>query len=87
MTSLQIIFVSKQVTCPAKVKFDLTGSQSGRIKHVFANWYCGPVVKLKHSIFAHKLHNIYIKFSHCITNALSQCLTRLRFSPVKTWPQ
>ena len=53
--SLQIIFVSKQVICPARDKF-----LSGLTKHVFplcvyANWYYGPVIKAKRSIFAHKL--------------------------------
>ena len=54
--SLQIIFVSKQVICLARERFDLTRSQSGQIKHVFpshvyTNWYCGPVIKSKYFIF------------------------------------
>ena len=44
----------------AGTSFDLTRSQSGRTKHVspscvYANWYCGPVIQLKFSIFSQKI--------------------------------
>ena len=44
---------------------------------VFANWYCGPVLNFKHSIFAQKIQ--VKEYLHWITNAPSQCPTRLRF--------
>ena len=61
-TTLQIMFVSKQVICPAGTSFVLTRIKSGQTKHVFpscdvfTDWYCGPVIQLKRSIFTQKLH-------------------------------
>ena len=77
----QFLTVSRSFVRPGS-SFDLTRSQSGRTKHVFpscvyANWYCCPVIKLKRSIFAHKLQ--VRKFLLWITNAPSQSPTRLRF--------
>ena len=60
--------VSKSFVWPG-TSFDLTRRQSGWTKHVFpshgyANWYCGPVIKLKHSIFVHKLCYIVFTLGH-----------------------
>ena len=65
--SLQIIFVSQQVICPARDK-------SGQRKHVFFSITCllQLVIKLKRSIFVHKLP------SYLVFRLEHKCLTRLR---------
>ena len=81
VSSLQIIFVSKQVICSARDK--LARSQSGQTKHLFpscvyANWYCGPGIKLKCSIF---VHNLQVTLDHkCPVTVSNQA----KILPVKT---
>ena len=51
--------------------------------HVFTpiNWYCGPVIKLKRSIFAHKLRFIVFTLDHKCTVTVSD---QAKILPVKT---